>query len=138
MDSIKDRLLAKRADTASGMPEETVSIDGIGDVVVRGLSRDETMDLGKIEDHKQRDFHMLAIGMVEPRMSVSEIRAWAHVATGGEIEDVSRTIGRLSRLLPGAAREVYEEFEGDPESEFRVPPSAEDGPDGSRTAADAE
>lgn len=134
MDDIKARLLARRNETPSGMPEADVDVPGIGTVRVRGMNRDETMAVGKIVDHAQRDHHIIAIGMVDPRMSVSEVREWATVATGGELEAVSRRIGELSGLIEGQAKAVTRELLADSDAEFRNVPSGAVADDGGPAA----
>lgn len=121
------QLLAAREETSSGMPEDDVTIPGLGIVRVRGMNREETLSVQKIEDHAERDCHLTAIGMVRPRMSVSQVKAWNKRGTGGELEAVSRRIGELSGLIEGQAKAVYQEFEADPDTEFRSLPDAETG-----------
>lgn len=113
--------------TAPRLPEDDVPLPGVGKVRVRGMNRKETLATQKIDDVAERDAHIVAIGMLKPHMSVSQVKAWGAAATGGEIELVSRRIGELSGLIEGQAKEVYQEFEADPGSEFRALSDAETG-----------
>lgn len=98
---VKARLLARR------LGSEVVPIDGVGDVTVRGLNRDESILVGQESEVADRDRIMVSLGMVDPVMTVDEVREWQQSGPGGEIEDVSRAIARLSKMIPGADKESY-------------------------------
>lgn len=98
---LKAALLARRLGTAP------VEIDGVGTITVRGLNRDESIMVGEESDTKMRDRVMLSLGCVDPTFTVDEVAAWQSAGPGGEIEDVSRKIAELSKLLPAAAKESY-------------------------------
>lgn len=98
---IKNKLLARR------LGEDVVEIDGVGPVRVRGLNRDESIAVGQCETVEERDRVMLSLGMVDPTMTVDEVAQWQKAAPGGELEDVSRKIAELSKLVPSAPKEQY-------------------------------
>lgn len=100
----------KAALFAPRLPEDDVELVGVGTVRVRALNRDEAMEAGKIDDRKMRDRHIIAMGMVEPALSVSEVKQWGAAATAGEIEKVSRRIAELSGMIEGADKEVVKTF----------------------------
>jgi hypothetical protein len=120
------------------LEEDDVDLPGVGTVRVRAMNRDEAMTTQKIEDIKQRDLHIIAIGMVDPRLSVSEVRRWAEASPAGELESVSRRIAQLSGMLAGAAKEAYREMEADPDAEFRDVPGREAADDGGPAAGGTE
>lgn len=107
------------------LPEDEIPIPGVGTVRVRGLNRDESVSVAKIEDVALRDRHIIAIGMVDPRLSVSEVERWGKAATGGELEKVSRKIAELSGMLDDSAKEAVKNFRGEPGDGVRVLPGAE-------------
>ncbi|MEH1013048.1 hypothetical protein V6U90_08045 [Micromonospora sp. CPCC 206060] len=95
--------VSKEALFAPRLPEDDVEIPGVGTVRVRGLSRAEVLKvqrLGKAE----RDAHMIALGMVDPPMPVTDVQRWAEASPAGEMEAVSRRIGELSGVLEGAQK----------------------------------
>lgn len=96
----KSKLLARRLGTA------TVPTD-VGDLVVRGLSRDEARRVADCKTLAERDRIMLALGVVDPELTGDDVDAWASSAPGGEIEAVSREIARLSKMLDGDPKEQY-------------------------------
>lgn len=99
----KERLLAPRAATSHGMEEADVDVPGYGTVRVRGLNRIETMGIQRIDDHAERERHMIACGLVDPPFTLDEAAEWQRVTTGGgELEAVTRRIGELSGLVEGA------------------------------------
>jgi hypothetical protein len=93
----KDALLAAR------LPEDDVEIPGVGTVRVRALSRAEALKvqrLGKAE----KDAHTIALGMVDPPMSVTDVQRWAESSPAGEMEAVGRRIAELSGVLTEGAQ----------------------------------
>jgi hypothetical protein len=123
----KELLLAKRVETETGFPEETVDVPGLGcEVRVRGLSRLETLQIGRAtQDAAKSERMALAMGLVEPAMTEAEVGGWQKLCTSKELEPVYLAIGRLSGMLPESPKEAYREFEVDPGSEFRVLPGSE-------------
>lgn len=112
------------------LPEEDFPIPGVGTVRVRGLNRDETVAVGKLEDAAERDRHIIAIGMVDPKLSVSEVKRWGSAATGGELEKVSRKIAELSGMLEGSDKTAYKSDGDGPGAGVRALPGDEAGDDG--------
>lgn len=107
MDSVdtdlKAKLLAPRAATDSGMPEDSVDIPGIGTVKVRGLSRGEVFVIKKVakgDDDMERK--ILVRALLDPVMSEEEVRGWQTVSVAGELEEVTDKINELSGLSEGA------------------------------------
>lgn len=97
----KETLLSRRLGT------ELVDVDDEGGQVrVRGLTRAEFFALQKIEDAEKREYALIAAGMTEPQLSPDEVAAWAADNASGYVQEVSVTIGRLSKMLPEAAKEA--------------------------------
>lgn len=107
------------------LPEDEVSIEGIGVVRVRALNRREAMETQRIEDPVERDHLIIALGLVDPRLTVSEVAQWAEASPAGEMEPVSVRIAEMSGMLPDSAKKAVKAFVADPEQEFRTLPSAE-------------
>jgi hypothetical protein len=107
------------------LPEADVDIPDVGTVRVRALNRQEAKQLQKLPNDDQRDLHLIAMGLVEPSLSVSEVKQWAEASPAGEMEPVSDRILELSGMLDTSAKEAMKNFEDNPEDEFRVLPSAE-------------
>lgn len=89
------------------LPEADVELPGVGTIRVRGLNRGEGLALQKIEDLGERDRHMIAMGVIDPQLSVSEVKRWSEAAPVGELERVSDAIARLSGMLEGADSAAY-------------------------------
>ncbi|MGH9251139.1 MAG: hypothetical protein ACRD0W_16685 [Acidimicrobiales bacterium] len=113
----KDQLLKPR------LPERDVDLPGVGTVRVRALSRAEALTIRKIAGSGQDvlERKMLALAMVDPSMTEGEAREWQEASTAGEIEPVTDAIADLSGMKEGAAKEAYQAFEADADTEFRVP-----------------
>ena len=116
------------------LTEAEVEIPGVGTVRVRALNRQEAKALQKIESDDLRDLHMVAIGLVDPALSVSEVKRWAEASPAGEMEPVADRIAELSGMLAGSPKEAMKNFEANPDDEFRVLPGAEAVDDGGPAA----
>lgn len=121
----KEQLLWPRADTDSGMPEDDVEIPGMGTVRVRALSRKEALATQVIESVSERTAHIIALAMVDPRMSVSEVRQWMDVAIAGELEPVDGMIAELSGMTPDAGKAAYKSYGDGSEPGIRSLPGTE-------------
>jgi hypothetical protein len=98
----KSALLTDRVTTTTG----TVSIEGIGEVTVRGLSRYEMVLAAKIgdgDDLKQERF-ILSCAMVDPELTEDEVAAWQKASPPGEINEVATKVNELSGIGQGAAK----------------------------------
>jgi hypothetical protein len=105
MTDLKSQLL-----TAS-FEQKVVAIPRIGDsVIVRALSRAEVMDLRKTlkddEDTSNLEFEskVIAAGMVEPQMSIKDVKVWQKSSPAGELDAVVTAIMELSGMGEGAQK----------------------------------
>lgn len=78
--------------------------DGSGSVTVRALNRREALTVSDLDDLYERDAYMLSAGLVEPTMTVDDVKAWGEADGSGTIEFVSRAIGELSGMVEGAGK----------------------------------
>lgn len=135
-EDLKARLLARRAQTASGLPEDTVEVPGMGTVHVRGLSRGEVFMMqksradGGIKDEAAWERRMLSIGLLDPAMTEDEVGTWQRVSPAGEMEPVGEKIRDLSALGEGAEKSGVQGVRDESGSGVRVLPSPEAGDDG--------
>jgi hypothetical protein len=98
-DDLKARLLKAR------LGEKTLTIEGVGDVRVRGLSRGEVLLLQKTSGNPTAlEQKVVATGMVDPVMSEREVALWQKAATSAEVDQVVDAINRLSGLVQGAQK----------------------------------
>lgn len=111
-DDIKDRLLKTR------LPEATVTIEGVGDVRVRGLRRGEVFAIKKAtqgkDDLEAFETKFVAAGMLEPKLTEAEVRRWYKAAPAGEIDPVVDKINELSGLAQGADKSDLPSVRDDP------------------------
>lgn len=95
----------KNAMMALHLPTGEVELEGIGSVLVRGLSRFEMVEVQQLEDDRQQqDTLALHYGMVEPEMAKDEVIAWRKAGAVMEIESVARKINALSGIGKDAAK----------------------------------
>lgn len=96
---LKERLLKAR------VPEATVTIEGVGDLRLRGLRRGEMFAIKKATDGKDLEAYeikLLAVGVIEPKLTEAEVRRWYKAAPAGELEPVVEKLVELSGLATGA------------------------------------
>lgn len=87
---------------------EEIKIDGLGTFVVRGLTRGESLMVGKAEgDASATEAKMLRYGLVEPALNDSQIRAWLAVAPNDHVDPLTKAIARLSGMLKESPKEAY-------------------------------
>lgn len=96
-------MVDKAALLAPRLPEDDVEIPGVGTVRVRALSRAEAMKVQRLPS-KERDAQTIALGMMDPPMSVDDVKAWAAASPAAEMEAVARRIAELSGILTEGAQ----------------------------------
>jgi hypothetical protein len=94
----KERFLKSR------LPEQDVDIPGVGTVRVRSLSRAEAGRLKTFVDGDAEagEVFVLAVGLVDPRLTEDEVRQWMAAAPTDEVELVAGAVMVLSGLVEGA------------------------------------
>lgn len=96
-------------DTVSGT--ETITLDGVGEVIVRGLSRAEAIAVQQTDDVARRDVLIAAYGLVEPEMTAEDVAAWQRIpGAGRELEQLTMKVAELSGMLEGQPKEVVKKF----------------------------
>lgn len=102
----------KTALTSPRLPQETVAIPGVGEIVVRGLSRYELLLAGKMTNDQGAalmERHMLSMAMLEPEMTIADVEAWQKASPAGEIMPVVAVVNRLSGVGQGADKSSVSE-----------------------------
>lgn len=105
----KEKLLAKRADTPSGLPEDDVEIPDVGTVRVRGLSRDEVFGVQQVKNTAAQERKIISLGMIDPEMTEIEVFTWQKNSPAGEMEPVADKIRELSGLKEDASKSGVQE-----------------------------
>ncbi|WP_436792665.1 hypothetical protein [Actinospongicola halichondriae] len=111
----------------SRLPEKVVTIPGLGDFTVRGLSRAEVMQIQKIgaSDASLIERKMLSMALIDPVLTEGEARQWQEASPATEIEPVTDAIAELSGMKEGSDRQVYDAMDDDPDLEFSFRPGRE-------------
>lgn len=95
----KEKLLSPR------LPTRTVPIDGLGDVVVRALTRAQALYLRTIKDDQiELEVAILRLGLADPVLSADEAAAYHDLAGVDEVADIIDAIKDLSGLAEGAPK----------------------------------
>ena len=97
-------MLTREEILAKATGGEVVNLPSGGQVKVRGLTRDEALELQEREGTAARDNYCIATGMVEPRLSEEEVAELAKQAPAGDMVEISRAVSRLSGMSEGAGK----------------------------------
>lgn len=73
-------------------------------VAIRGLTRDEVLEMQELEKLGQKDNYIIATGMTNPVMSLEDVAAWGASADAGDLVAVSDAIQEISGLKKGAGK----------------------------------
>lgn len=104
----KEQLLAPR------IGEGVVTIDGLGEIHVRPLTRAQALEVYKITDVGESENMLICLGMVEPKLTLAEVAAWAESAPAGEMQAVSQAIGIISGMTDKSGKESYKSVRDKP------------------------
>lgn len=130
----KEKLFVRR------LPEDDVTVPGVGKFHVRGLSRAEVLVArqGRKEgDTAGLERAMLAFGMVSPEMTQAEVGRWQEASIAGEMEPIVNRIAELSGMKPSAEKDAYKRTRSESSTGVRVLSGTEAGEDGGGTSEDA-
>lgn len=118
---------------AEDLPEDVITLPRGGTVTVRALSRREVAEIRAKEPPLLVDSEMWMIhhGMVEPRLTIDEVKTWQANSRNGETDYVSTRIADLSGLNDRANKEYYKSLGGQPNAGVGAPHSGETGADDS-------
>lgn len=106
-------VISKEALLKGGLPEETVTIAGLGTVRIRSLSRAEFMRVREY-DKEGWEIGVVTCGLVEPALTEDEVRDWRTVVAPKVFDDVAGEVIRLSGLRTAAVEEARRSFPGEP------------------------
>ena len=100
--------LNKAALLKATLPEAVVSLpSAAGEVRVRGLSRSDAIRVSVQKSPEDQEATLVALGMVEPTLTVDDVREWQRVAPAGDLQAVSERIGELSGMTETSGKEAY-------------------------------
>lgn len=101
----KSALLASR-----GIGLTSVSLGELGEVKVRALTRAEALGFQGEHDAAEAEVMLLAVALVEPKLTEDEIRAWQKVAPAGELQPVVQAVLAASGMEQDAPKEAMKRF----------------------------
>ncbi|HEY0700297.1 MAG TPA: hypothetical protein VGD43_21140 [Micromonospora sp.] len=89
-------------------PETDVELPGVGAVRVRGLTRAEVLQISKGANAGQdMEAQALSWALVDPQLTVDEVKRLFEVATFGEIQALNEAVNELSGIAGLAEKEAY-------------------------------
>lgn len=97
-------MLTREEILARVVGQEVVTLPSGGEVRVRGLTRDEALQVQEAEGTAARDNTIIALGMVEPSLTVEEVALWAQTAPAADSVTISRAVAELSGMGEGAGK----------------------------------
>lgn len=87
------------------LAEEDFDIDGVGTIRIRALSRAEALKLP--DNQSESEAVILSRGIVDPVLTVHEVKRWLEASPAGELQAVSQRIAQLSGMLEDSAKAAY-------------------------------
>jgi hypothetical protein len=98
----REQILARKT---AGKTEEYPLSDGSGTVTIRGLSRNEALQVRDAGGIGKGEDLLVSFGLVDPPMSPEDVAEWGE-AEGDfmVITGLSEAIGRLSGMVEGAGK----------------------------------
>jgi hypothetical protein len=76
-----------------------------GTVTLRGLSRDEVLELQALKTLAEKQDYCVATAMINPKMTLEDVASWGKIpGEAGEITKISDEVQRLSGLGEGAGK----------------------------------
>lgn len=103
----KAALLERRANTRE------VDVPDVGTVTVRGLTRTEALAIRGVEmDEAVAEQKLLAVALVDPKLTEDDVRQWQEASPAGEIEVVTAAVLALSGMNAEAPKETVAAFRG--------------------------
>lgn len=110
MSDLKGKLLAKRA----GVETEKYEIPGVGEITLRGLTRAEMLAAEKraAGDLAAQERYILSWAIVDPKLTVDDIRTWQDNSQPMEINGVASAINRLSGIGKDAQKSGVPDVRG--------------------------
>jgi hypothetical protein len=92
---------------------EEVALPGVGTVKVRSLSRAQALELRDKEmPVAEMEQKLLAWAMVEPAMTISDVKEWQANSPAGELEPITKAIAQLSGMEASAPKKAMRDFRG--------------------------
>jgi hypothetical protein len=112
------------------LPEEEYELPGLGVLRIRGLSRGEVL-AAQHDDPTLAVFErrLLAHGIVDPKLTVTDVGRWQEASPAGEMEPLIKRIEGLSGIGGRIEKDIYESFRDDPRPGIRDVPGHETGDD---------
>ncbi|MGH9891078.1 MAG: hypothetical protein ACREA0_03670 [bacterium] len=81
-----------------------VVLQGVGTVVVRGLSRAEAFRVRECIGADAMERKVIELGLLDPSLDADEVLEWYQCAPAGEVDLLSNAIQELSGLTEGAPK----------------------------------
>lgn len=103
-------ILSKEAFLKVSLPEEVVTVEGLGPVRIRSLSRAEFMKVRQ-SDADGWEIGIVTYGLVEPALTEDEVREWRETSSAPQLfDDLAGEILRISGLRKAAVAEAKRSF----------------------------
>lgn len=94
----KNKLLKQQHDSVR------FEIEGLGEVEIRPLTRKQVHICQAQSDTLEFEAKALSFALVDPELTVNEVKQWQEVAPAGQLEPLIEKIQEISGLNAGAAK----------------------------------
>lgn len=107
--SVLDALLAD-----SDLDTETLEVDGIGEVTIRSLTRQQAVKVADAEGGVEREVRILAYGLADPKLTLDQAKQVIQKRSAGQIQGLMEAISRISGLMEDSQKEARSTFRDEP------------------------
>lgn len=117
------------------LEEAEHEVPGIGTIRIRALNHDEAVAIADTKTLPAKQRKILAMGIVDPKLTEGEVGKWQMASPAGELTAVSAAISKLSGMDDEAEKAAVQSFRDEPGAGVGVLPGDEVGDDGGPDAA---
>lgn len=97
----REEILNRRT---AGKTETYELEDGSGTVEIRGITRDQALEVREAQTIADKDNLLVSFGLVNPAMTPDDVAAWASQESAGVMSGLSQRIGEISGMGEGAGK----------------------------------
>ncbi|MDQ1700685.1 MAG: hypothetical protein QOG34_2548 [Frankiaceae bacterium] len=97
----RDEILARKV----GHGE--ITIEDFGTVKIRALTMLEAVQVRELEGRVDQVYLIIALGLVEPAMSVADVELWGAQDSAGPLNAIADGIAVVSGMSEGAGKDAY-------------------------------
>jgi hypothetical protein len=101
----KEELLA-----SASVPTEDYDMPRVGLIKLKGLTRQESLEVGQAKNLVEQDRLLIMHGIAEPKLNYKDVETLSATMSSGTLEEITQAIARLSGMLKESGRQAMDDF----------------------------